>query len=48
MPEFKLMSWSAVIDGKPTVLIVSDDASREEGRPGRYLLLAQEQIRIFP
>ena len=38
----------AVIDGKPRILIVSDDGSREEGRPARYLLLAPEQIRILP
>lgn len=38
----------AIIDGKPRIVIVSDDGSREEGRPARYLLLAPEQIRILP
>jgi hypothetical protein len=38
----------AVIDGMPRILIVSDDGSREEGRPARYLLLAPDQIRILP
>ncbi len=35
----------AIIDGKPHIVIVSDDGSREEGRPARFLLLAPEQIR---
>lgn len=39
---------SAVIEGKPRILIVSDDGSRVEGRPARYLLLAPEQLRILP
>ncbi len=38
----------AVIDGKPGIVIVSDDGSREEGRPARYLQLAPEKIRILP
>jgi hypothetical protein len=38
----------AIIDGKPRIVIVSDDGSREEGRLARYLLLAPEQIRILP
>ena len=38
----------AVIDGKPRIVIVSDDGSREEGRHARYLLLDPEQIRILP
>lgn len=39
---------SAVIDGKPRIVIVSDDGSREEGRPARYLLLDPQKIRILP
>lgn len=39
---------SAIINGKPGIVIVSDDGSREEGRPARFLLLAPEQIRILP
>jgi hypothetical protein len=38
----------AVIDGKPRIVIVSDDGSRTEGRPARFLLLAPEHIRILP
>lgn len=38
----------AIIDGKPRIVIVSDDGSREEGQPARFLLLAPEQIRILP
>ena len=38
----------AVIDGKPRIVIVSDDGSREEGRPARYLLLDPQKIRILP
>lgn len=38
----------AVIDGKPRIVIVSDDGSRAEGRPARFLMLAPEQIQILP
>ncbi len=38
----------AIIDGKPLILMVSDDGSREEGRTASYLLLAPEQLRIIP
>lgn len=38
----------AIIDGMPKIVIVSDDGSREEGQPARYLLLSPEQIRILP
>jgi hypothetical protein len=38
----------AVIDGRPCVLIVSDDGSREAGRCARYLLLDIAQLRIAP
>jgi hypothetical protein len=38
----------AIIDGKPRIVIVSDDGSREEGHHARFLLLAPEQIRILP
>ncbi len=38
----------AMINGKPHIIIVSDDGSLEEGRPARYLLIAPEQIRIAP
>ena len=38
----------AIIDGMPRIVIVSDDGSRAESRPARFLLLAPEQIRILP
>jgi len=38
----------AVIDGKPRIVIVSDEGSRAEDRFARFLLLAPEQIRILP
>lgn len=38
----------AVIDGKPRIVIVSDDGSRDDGRPARFLILEPEQIRILP
>jgi hypothetical protein len=38
----------ALIDGKPMIVVVSDDGSREDGRPARYLILAPEQIRLLP
>lgn len=38
----------AIIDGKTRILIVSDDGSREEGLPARYLLLDPERLRILP
>lgn len=38
----------AIIDGQARIVIVSDDGSREEGRPARFLLLVPEQIRIRP
>lgn len=36
----------AVIDGAPRIVIVSDDGSRADGRPARFLLLAPEQLQI--
>jgi hypothetical protein len=38
----------AVIDGRPRIMIVSDDGSREEGRYSRYLLLDPGQLQIAP
>ena len=38
----------AIIAGQPRIVIVSDDGSREEGLPARFMLLAPEQIRIAP
>lgn len=37
---------AAVIEGQPRVVLVSDDGSRAEGRPARFLLLAPEQLRL--
>lgn len=39
---------AAVIDGKPKIVIVSDDGSREENRPARFLLLDPAQLQIAP
>jgi hypothetical protein len=36
----------ALIDGQQRIVIVSDDGSREEGRPARYLLLDPTQLQI--
>jgi len=36
----------AVLDGRQQVLIVSDDGSRDEGRPARYLRVDVEQLVI--
>jgi hypothetical protein len=36
----------ALIDGQQRIVIVSDDGSREEGRPARYLLLDPAQLQI--
>lgn len=38
----------ATIDGRPYIVIVSDDGSREEGRPARFLLLEPGQLQIAP
>ncbi len=38
----------AIIDGQQRIMIVSDDGSREEGRPARYLLLDPAQLQIAP
>ena len=38
----------ASIAGHPRYVIVSDDGSREEQRPAKYLLLSPEQLRISP
>lgn len=38
----------AVIGGRPCVVIVSDDGSRDEGRCARYLVLDIEQLQIAP
>lgn len=38
----------AIIDGRPRIVIVSDEGSRDEGRPARFLMLTPEQIRILP
>jgi hypothetical protein len=38
----------AIIAGQPKIVFVSDDGSRAEGRPARFLLLDSEQIRIEP
>lgn len=36
----------ALIDGRQRIVIVSDDGSREEGRPARYLLLDPAQLQV--
>ena len=38
----------AIIDGRPCLIMVSDDGSRKEGRFARFLLLDFEQLRIEP
>jgi hypothetical protein len=38
----------AMIDGRPHIIIVSDDGNREEGRHARFLLLAPEHLEIQP
>ena len=39
---------TAVIDGVPRIVIVSDDGSREEGRFARFVLLEPFQLQIAP
>jgi len=39
---------SAIIDGKPRIIIVSDDGSRKNGRFARFLLLDPAQLQIAP
>jgi hypothetical protein len=36
----------ALVDGAPKIMVVSDDGSREEGRPAGYLLLDLAQLQI--
>jgi hypothetical protein len=36
----------ALIDGRPRIVIVSDDGSREEGRHARFLLLDPARLSI--
>ena len=38
----------ALIEGRQRIIIVSDDGSRKEGRPARFLLLDPEQLQIAP
>lgn len=38
----------AMIDGRQRIVIVSDDGSREAGRPARFLLLDPGQLQIAP
>jgi hypothetical protein len=38
----------AIIDGRPHIIMVSDDGSRKDGRIARFLLLDPEQLRIEP
>lgn len=38
----------ALIAGQPKIVIVSDDGSRAEGRPARFLILDPQQIRFAP
>lgn len=37
---------AAMIGGRPAVVIVSDDGSRKEGRPARYLVLEPAQVQV--
>lgn len=39
---------AAMIADQPKIVIVSDDGSRVEGRPSRFLILDPKQIRIVP
>ncbi len=39
---------AALIDGRPRILIVSDDGSRQEGRYARYVLLDPAQLQVAP
>ena len=38
----------AVLDGKPKIVIVSDDGNRKEGRFARFLVLDPAQLQIAP
>lgn len=38
----------AVLEGRPFVILVSDDGSRKEGRSARYLLLEAGQLTLLP
>lgn len=38
----------AFLDGRPRIVLVSDDGSRKEGRHARYLLLEPEQLLLEP
>jgi hypothetical protein len=38
----------AMINGQPKIVIVSDDGSRSEGRPARFMVLDPHQIMISP
>jgi len=38
----------ALIDGKPMIVIVSDDGNREEGHPAKFLMLPTELLQISP
>lgn len=38
----------AIVDGRPRIVVVSDDGDREKQRPARFLLLAPEQLRFAP
>jgi hypothetical protein len=38
----------ALIDGRQSIIIVSDDGNRKEGRFARYLLLDHGQLQIAP
>jgi len=37
---------AAMIGGRPAIVVVSDDGSRKEGRPARYLVLEPAQVQV--
>ncbi len=39
---------TAVIDGMPKIIIVSDDGNRKEGRFAQFLMLEPGQLQIAP
>jgi hypothetical protein len=39
---------AAIIDGKPKVVLVSDDGNREQGREARFVVLDPAQLRTEP
>ena len=38
---------AAIVDGQPTILIVSDDGKEKQNRSGRYWLLSQPEYQAL-